>query len=52
MYRKKKSIINNEKTDVSDDKLVDDLNLQQKRAVTCPITQSTLVLSGAGLLFS
>jgi hypothetical protein len=45
MYRKKKSIV----IDDDDDKFLQDLNLQQKRAVTCPTNQSTLVLSGAGL---
>ena len=43
MYRKKKAPTND------CDPLLDDLNPQQKRAVTCPINQSTLVLSGAGL---
>ncbi|CAF2377527.1 unnamed protein product [Rotaria sp. Silwood2] len=53
MYRKKKiskvpttnDIITNE---INDDKLLHDLNPEQKRAVTCSINQSTLVLSGAG----
>jgi hypothetical protein len=43
MYRKKKTIID-------DDTFLQDLNSEQKRAVTCPTNQSTLVLSGAGLL--
>jgi hypothetical protein len=45
MYRKKKTII-----DDNDDTFLQDLNSEQKRAVTCPTNQSTLVLSGAGLL--
>ncbi|UJR10688.1 hypothetical protein I4U23_014882 [Adineta vaga] len=58
MYRKKKTTkistttttaINDVKTnEVNDDKFLHDLNPEQKRAVTCPINQSTLVLSGAG----
>lgn len=64
MYRKKKttlvstSIITTTTTthivtnEINDDKLLHNLNSEQKRAVTCPINQSTLVLSGAGLLFS
>jgi hypothetical protein len=52
MYRKKKTtttpIITNE---INDDTFLHDLNPEQKRAVTCPINQSTLVLSGAGLFF-
>ncbi|CAF3897918.1 unnamed protein product [Rotaria sordida] len=53
MYRKKKTtkvftttdIIINE---INDDKLLYDLNSEQKCAVTCSTDQSTLVLSGAG----
>jgi len=44
MYRKKKTIIDD------DDTFLQDLNSEQKRAVTCPTNQSTLVLSGAGML--
>jgi hypothetical protein len=53
MYRKKKNtvlsttfhIISNE---VNGDKCLHDFNPERKRAVTCLIHQSTLVLSGAG----
>jgi hypothetical protein len=53
MYRKKKtSIIPSTTTnDIDDDKFLNDLNPEQKRAVTCSTNQSTLVLSGAGLVF-
>lgn len=47
MYRKKKISSTMEVNDR--DPLLGDLNPQQKRAVTCSINQSTLVLSGAGL---
>ncbi|CAF3376946.1 unnamed protein product [Rotaria sp. Silwood1] len=53
MYRKKKTTRVSSTTDlitneINDDKLLHDLNPQQKRAVTCSTNQSTLVLSGAG----
>lgn len=55
MYRKKKttiasatSVVTNE---ITNDTFLHNLNSEQKRAVTCPTTQSTLVLSGAGLFF-
>jgi len=52
MYRKKKSITTDTITnEINDDKFLHDLNPEQKRAVTCPTNQSTLVLSGAGLFF-
>jgi hypothetical protein len=53
MYRKKKTTKTTHTltNDISDDQFLHDLNPEQKRAVTCPINQSTLVLSGAGLLF-
>ncbi|CAF0945506.1 unnamed protein product [Adineta ricciae] len=35
-------------TEIDHDQILHNLNSQQKRAVTCPIHQSTLVLSGAG----
>ena len=54
MYRKKKTrttpampVI--QKNDMSNDEFLQDLNSEQKRAVTCSTDQSTLVLSGAGL---
>jgi hypothetical protein len=54
MYRKKKTVVVSTTNDIStnemhDDKLLHDLNPEQKRAVTCSTNQSTLVLSGAGL---
>ncbi|CAF1963576.1 unnamed protein product [Rotaria magnacalcarata] len=53
MYRKKKTAVVSTTNDIStnemhDDKLLHDLNPEQKRAVTCSTNQSTLVLSGAG----
>ena len=56
MYRKKKTSIISTTSDIianeiNDDKLLHDLNPEQKRAVTCSTNQSTLVLSGAGLFY-
>ncbi|CAF3037176.1 unnamed protein product [Rotaria socialis] len=53
MYRKKKTDVVSTTNDIStnemhDDKLLHDLNPEQKRAVICSTNQSTLVLSGAG----
>ncbi|CAF1174821.1 unnamed protein product [Rotaria sordida] len=53
MYRKTKttevsSTTNPITNKINDDKILNDLNSQQKRAVTCSTNQSTLVLSSAG----
>ena len=45
MYRKKKTV---QVEEMTMDKCLQDLNAEQKRAVTCSIRQSALVLSGAG----
>jgi hypothetical protein len=53
MYRKKKTETKPSTTtsEINQDKLLNDLNPEQRRAVTCSTNQSTLVLSGAGLFF-
>lgn len=56
MYRKKKITIGScahdmNSNDVNNNTFLNDLNPEQNRAVTCPTTQSTLVLSGAGLFY-